>query len=122
MAVNYSQTVANARLDVVRSALNAGGGGKVILKTSGGTPLCSVNLETSIGAAVAKVLTVIATAKQGTATGAGTAALADLVDGSATVVASGLTVGTSAADILLNDLVIANGSLVTINSGTITHP
>jgi len=40
------------------------------------------------------------------------------------VVASGLTVGLtgSGSDIILNDVNIANGSLVTINSGTITHP
>jgi hypothetical protein len=68
------------------------------------------------------VLTIIATAKQGTATAAGNAALADLVDGGGLVVASGLTVGLSGADIILNDLAIANGSLVTINSGTLTHP
>jgi hypothetical protein len=122
MSVNYSTVVANARLDVVKTALNASGGGDVILKTSGAAALCTVPLETVIGAPVNKVLTIISTSKQGTANAAGTAALADLVDGAGTVVASGLTVGTSAADIILNDLAIANGSLVTINSGTITHP
>lgn len=122
MSVNYSTAVANSRLDVVKAALNAGGGGGVILKTSGAAALVEVPLETVIGAPVNKVLTIIATAKQGTATAAGTANNADLVDGSGTVVASGLTVGLSGTDIILNDLAIANGSLVTINSGTLTHP
>jgi hypothetical protein len=37
-------------------------------------------------------------------------------------VADGLTVGTSAADVLLNDVNLLVGSQVTINSGTITTP
>ena len=122
--ITYSLAVAQARLEAVRSALNAGGGGSLRLNTAGAAPLVQVNLETSIGAPAARVLTVIATPKQGTATGAGAAANADLLDGSSTVVASGLTVGLtgSGSDIILNDVNIANGSLVTINSGTITHP
>jgi hypothetical protein len=122
MTVNYSNAVASSRLEQVRTALNASGGGKLNLQTSGSAALVSVNLETSIGAPSGRVLTVISTAKAGTATGAGAAAKATLTNGAAVVVADGLTVGTSAADVLLNDVNLLVGSQVTINSGTITTP
>lgn len=121
--VNYTTTVANSRLAQVQSALNASGGGKLVIGTAAmATTLVQVNLETVIGAPSARVLTVISTAKLGTATGAGTAAAAKLVDGAGTDVATGLTVGTSGTDVILNDLAIVVGSQVTINSGTITTP
>lgn len=120
MAVNYSTTVKNARMDAVRSALNANGGGKIQLQTAGSAALVNVNLETVIPAASNGVLTVISTAKTGTATAAGTATQAVLTDGASTTVASGLTVGTSGADVILNDTALVIGSEVTLNSGTIT--
>jgi hypothetical protein len=123
MAVNYTNAVKDARLEAVRTALNANGGGSIVITTSAPADLCEVPLETVIGAPVNGVLTIIATPKQGTATGAGTAALARLEDGAATAVATGLTVGTSASfDVQLNDLAFVVGSQVTLNSGTITSP
>jgi hypothetical protein len=122
MSVNYSTTVANGRLQNVATALNTGGGGKLVIMTAAAASLVSVNLETTIGAPTNKVLTVIATPKQGTGSAAGQAATAKLTDSAGTTICDGLTVGTSAADVILNDLAIAVGSIVTINSGTITHP
>jgi hypothetical protein len=123
MAVNYTTAVANARLEAVRAALNAGGGGDIVLQTAGGAvDLCSVPLDASIGAPASKVLTVISAPKQGSATVQGAAAAAKLVDGSGTTVASGLTVGTSGSDVNLNDVNLLVGSQVTLNSGTITTP
>jgi hypothetical protein len=122
MSVNYSATVAASRLEAVRTALNASGGGKIKLRNSSNTILVSVLLETSIGAPVGKVLTVIATAKAGTATAAGTAANAILTNGADVTVADGLTVGTAASDVILNDVALLIGSQVTLNSGTITTP
>jgi hypothetical protein len=107
-------------MDAVRSALNANGGGKIQLQTAGSAALVNVNLETVIPAASNGVLTVISTAKTGTATAAGTATQAVLTDGASTTVASGLTVGTSGADVILNDTALVIGSEVTLNSGTIT--
>lgn len=120
MSVNYTITIKNGRLDVVRAALNAGGGGHIKMMTSADAALVNVPLETSIGAPSNGVLTVIATAKQGTATGAGAAAKASLQDASNTDVATGLTVGTSASDVNLNDVNLQVNSQVTLNSGTIT--
>jgi hypothetical protein len=59
--------------------------------------------------------------KSGTATGAGTAAAARIKEGGGTAIVTGLTVGTSAADIILNSTTIAIGQTVTISAGTITH-
>jgi hypothetical protein len=89
--------------------------------TAGSVSLCTVNLETVIAGAANGVLTVIATAKQGTAVAAGAAALAKLTNGAAADVATGLTVGTAASDVILNDVNLVIGSQVTLNSGTITH-
>lgn len=122
MTVNYSAAVKNSRLAAVAAALNANGGGKIALMTAASAVLVNVNLETVIGAAVGGVLTVIASAKQGTAGAAGAAALAKLTDGAGTTVCDGLTVGTSGTDVVLNDVNIAVSSIVTMNSGTITTP
>jgi hypothetical protein len=119
--VNYSVTVANNRLTQVATALNASGGGDLVIM-QGTNELVRVALATVIGAPVNKVLTVITAPTQGTATAAGTANAAKLVDGSNTTVADGLTVGTSGSDVNLSDTSIQVGSLVTINSGTITTP
>jgi hypothetical protein len=123
MSVNYSTTVATARLEAVRSALNAGSPpGLLTLMTAGSAALVSVPLDNTIGAPVGKVLTVISAAKQGTASAPGTATQAKLTNAAAVTVADGLTVSTTAGDVVLNDNVLQNGSQVTINSGTITTP
>jgi hypothetical protein len=122
MSVNYSTTVATARLEAVRTALNAGGTGQLVLMTAASATLVTIPLDTSVGAPVGKVLTVISAAKQGSAVAAGTAALGKLTNQAGTTVADGLTVGTGSADVVLNDVALQNGSQVTINSGTITTP
>lgn len=107
-------------MDTVGAALNASGGGKIVLMTAGSVSLVTVNLETVIAAASGGILSVILTAKLGTAVAAGTAALAKLTNGAAVDQATGLTVGTAASDVILNDVVLIIGSQVTLNSGTIT--
>ena len=123
MAVNYVVAVKNDRLDAVAAAINTGGTGSLVLLTAGNAELVRVLVEATINPAAGGVLTVISTPKQGTATGAGTATLAKIVNGSDVDVATGLTVGTNAGnDVQLNDNVLIIGSQVTINSGTITTP
>jgi hypothetical protein len=51
----------------------------------------------------------------------GTAAIARIKDSNGTVVVSGLTVGTTGADINLNSVAITAGQTVTITAGNITH-
>lgn len=122
MAVNYSTTVATARLEAVRVALNAGTPPGLLVLMNGTTTLVNVPLDNPVGAPVGKVLTVITTPKVGTAIAAGEANAAKLTNAAGTTVADGLTVGTSGSDVNLNDVSLIVGSQVTINSGTITTP
>ncbi len=50
-----------------------------------------------------------------------TAAAARIRDSNSTDIITGLTVGTSATDIILDNTSINTGQTVTINSATITH-
>jgi hypothetical protein len=56
-----------------------------------------------------------------TASASGTAAKAEFRNSSDATVVSGLTVGTSAADIILGSTAVISGNAVTITAGTITH-
>ena len=51
----------------------------------------------------------------------GTAAEAVIKDGGGVNVVTGLTVGTSASDIVLDSVNITSGQTVTLNSGSFTH-
>jgi hypothetical protein len=121
MAVNYAPSVATARLEAVRTALNVSAPGQLVL-LAGSSPLVSIDLDNPVGAPSGKVLTVISAPSQATATAAGAANTARLENGASGLVADGLTVGTSASDVILNDVNLQVGSQVTINSGTITTP
>ena len=63
-------------------------------------PICSTNLVTSAG---------------------GTAALAEIRNNAGIVITSGLTVGTSGTDVVLNTTSISAGQNLTISSATLTH-
>jgi len=60
--------------------------------------------------------------KSGVASGTGTAAAARFKDSTGTIVADGLTVGTSGTDVIIDNVSIASGQTVNLNSATITHP
>ena len=66
-------------------------------------------------------LAMLGVPKSANASGTGTAAAARIKDGGGTIIASGLTFGTSATDIILNSTSITTGQHVSISSGTITH-
>jgi hypothetical protein len=51
----------------------------------------------------------------------GTAAAAQIKNGDGTAVITGLTVGTSGTDIVLDSVSITTGQTVTLTTGTITH-
>lgn len=125
MAINYSTTTKNARLDVVTAQIDAGAGaGKLEIGTAGmATVLATITLgDPSAAAAAAGVLTFSGFPRSDTAADAtGTAAAARIRDSNNTDVITGLTVGLSAADIILDSLSITAGQTVTINSASITH-
>jgi hypothetical protein len=71
------------------------------------------------------VLTLSGTPISTSATGTGTAAKAELWSNSGStstqVIVSGLTVGTTTQNIVINATAISSGQSVTLSSGTITH-
>lgn len=125
MAVNYSTAAKNARLTAVVNLL--GTAGVLVIGTSalaGATGLLVSIPLANPGATVANgVLTVAGVPRQANATGAGTAALAELRDSAGTVIVSGLTVGLAAsgADVIIHATAVSVGQTVQCTAGTITH-
>lgn len=124
MAVTYSTATKAARMTAVVGQIDAGAGaGKLKIYTSGGsTLLATFTLADPCGSVSGAVLTFdfdpdLST----TAVADGTAAVATITDDADTVVISGLTVGTSGTDIVLDSVAITNGQTVELATGTITH-
>ena len=84
--------------------------------------LVTIPLSTTPFTVSGKVATLQGTPLSATPSAAGTAALAEFRNNAGTTVISGLTVGTSGADIIVNTTTVATGVPFTANSGTITHP
>lgn len=123
MAMNYSTTVKNSRMTVVRDAIDGGtGAGKInIYTTAYGALLVSIPLADPCGTVAAGALTLSGMPKSGTALGAGNAAIARILDSADTVVADGLTVGTVGTDVIIDNVNVAVGQNVNITAGTIMH-
>jgi hypothetical protein len=125
MPVTYSTATKQARLEAVIARIDAGAGpGTIEIGTTGmGTVLATLTLADPSGTASGATLTFdfdpdIADTS---ADNSGTAAAARVKDSDGTVVISGLTVGTSESDIVLDSTNITAGQNVTLTSGTITH-
>lgn len=134
MSVVYSSTLKNNRMQLVAdlvagktqaASTGTATAGSLVIGTSslsGATGvLVTFTLGTTPGTVSAGVLTISGTPLTVTASGTGTAAKAELRDNSGNVIVSGLTVGTSSADIIINATAISSGQSVTLSSGTITH-
>lgn len=124
MAVTYSTAVKTARMTAVRDQIDAGASaGKLKIYTTGlGTLLATFTLADPSGAISGAVLTLdFDPDLSATAAATGTAAAATITDSDDTVVISGLTVGTSGTDIVLDSASITAGQTVTLATGTITH-
>lgn len=123
MAVVYPTAVKNARLDAVTSAI--GTTGVLEIGTTGmATVLATIALGNPAAAAASGgVLTFSGFPRSDTAAdNTGTAAAARIRTASGgTDIVTGLTVGLSAADIILDSLSITAGQTVTLNSAAITH-
>jgi hypothetical protein len=123
MPVVYSTTVKNTRLTAVRDAIDGGSsnGTLEIGTTSMGTVLAVIPLADPCGSVSSGVLTFSMPQSDTNADASGTAAEARIKDSSGTVIVSGLTVGTSGANINLSSVGITAGDTVTLSSATITH-
>jgi len=122
VAVTYTTAVKNARLDAVVTAI--GTTGVLEIGTTGmASVLVTINLNNPAGTTSGGVLTFSGFPKSDTsADNTGTAAAARIRTASGgTDIITGLTVGLSASDIVLDSLSITAGQTVTISSATITH-
>jgi hypothetical protein len=121
MAVIYTTAVKDARLTAVVTSIGATG--VLEIGTSGmGTVLFSVNLNNPAGTASGGVLTFSGFPKNTTATAAGTAASARIRTATGgTDIVTGLTVGTTSADVIVNTTTVALSDPVQVTSATITH-
>ena len=124
MTVAYSTTVANSRLTVVRDAIDGGPAAGVlkIFTAAYATLLATLTLSDPCGTVAAKVLTFSGMPKSAVAGNTGTAAIARFEDSTGTIVADGLTVGTSGTDVIIDNTSIASGQTVNLTAATITHP
>ena len=123
MSVNYTTAVKNARLDAVTAAI--GTTGVLEIGTAGmASVLATIALGNPAAAAAAGgVLTLSGFPRSDTSADAtGTAAEARIrTSGGGTDIITGLTVGTSATDVVLDSVSITGTQTVTINSAVITH-
>lgn len=121
MAVVYSAAVKTARMQAVADAIGAAG--KLEIGTAGmATVLATITLGPTPGTVSGSTLTLSGFPRSDTsADAAGTAAAARIRTSADADVITGLTVGTSGTDVVLDNLSIASGQTVTINSATFTH-
>lgn len=134
MAVTYSATLKTNRMQLVADLISSkvaaastgtATAGSLVIGTSalsGATGvLATIPLSATPGTVAGSVFTLSGVPLSATATATGTAALAEFRNNAGTTIVSGLTVGTSATDIIINSTAISIGQTVQINSGTITH-
>ena len=124
MAVTYTTAVKTARMNAVKDQIDAGAGaGKLEIGTSGmASVLATITLADPCGTVTNGVLTFSSMPRSDTSADAsGTAAAARIRDSNNVDIVTGLTVGTSGTDIILDSVSITAGQTVTINSATITH-
>lgn len=125
MAVTYSSTAKDARLAAVIALIDGGAGPGVLQigTASMASVLAEFTLEDPCGAASGGVLTFdfAPDISDTSANNSGTAAAARIRDSNGVDIITGLTVGTSGTDIILDSVSITAGQTVTITAGTITH-
>jgi hypothetical protein len=122
MTVSYIAALKSTRMQAVIAAIDANAAPAVLeIGTAAmAATLAAITLGKPSFTEAGGIITVVGS-RSGTATTTGTAAAARIKDGGGNIIVSGLTVGTSGADINLNSTAITNGQTVTLSSGTITH-
>jgi hypothetical protein len=123
MAVTYNSTVKDARMTVVKDAIDGGSGaGYIEICTAAyASTLLTFTLSDPCGTVGTGALTMASMPKSANAAAGGSAAIARTKDSSGTVVVSGLTVGTSGTDIIISNTTITNGAAYSLTSAVITH-
>lgn len=132
--VTYAATLKTNRMQLVADLIAAktaaastgsATAGKLVIGTSalsGATGvLATINLSTTPFTIAGAVATLQSVPLSAVASAGGTAAKAELRNNSDVTVVSGLTVGTSGTDIIIDSTAISSGETVTITAGTLTH-
>lgn len=119
MAFNIDNTTKNDVLTAIRDRV---ANGTLEIGTSGmSTVVATFGLSASGGSIASQVWTLEFDASPVQAGASGTVAAAQIKDSGGTVRVSGLTVGTSSADIVLDGLAVNSGQDVALTSATVTH-
>lgn len=134
MSVVYSATLKTNRMqlvaDLIASKVAAASTGSATAGTlvigdntlSGATGvLATIALPATAFTVSGAVATLQGVPLSVAASASGTAAKAELRNNAGTAIVTGLTVGTSATDIILGTTTITSGGTVTITAGTLTH-
>lgn len=125
MAVIYAAALRTTRMTDVVNAIDAGvGAGKLKIGTASmASVLATLTLADPCGSVSGDVLTLDfdPDISDSSADNTGTAAAATITDSADNVIVSGLTVGTSGTNIVLDSTSITAGQTVTITAGTLTH-
>lgn len=125
MAVTYSTAMKTVRMQAVVDDIDAGAGaGTLEIGTTGmATVLATFQLVEPCGTVSGDTLTfdMDPDISDTSADATGTAAAAQIKDGGGVAVITGLTVGTSGTDIILDSVSITAGQTVTLATGTIQH-
>jgi len=134
MAVNYLAALKTNRMQdvadliaskTITAASGAGSLGSLVIGTSalsGATGvLATIALQNPAATVSGAVMTLAGLPLSVNASATGTAALAELRNNAGTVIVGGLTVGTSATDVILNSTSITSGQSVSVTAATITH-
>lgn len=123
MAVNYAAGVKTTRMQAVRDAIDAGpaAGTMEICSAAYASVLIIFTLSDPASSVAGAVLSLLGLPKNANASNSGTAALARIKDSTGTVVADGLTAGTSGTDVIISSTAITSGLPYSLTAGTITH-
>ena len=124
MAVIYASSVRTSRMNAVETALDAGSGAAVLEIGDSGfaTTLVSFTLSDPAGTVSGDVLSGAGLPISTTASASGTAAEARLKDSSGNIVVSGLTVGTSSANVIISPSTsITSGQSCSLDTFALTH-
>lgn len=118
MAVTYNVAVKEDRMTATRDYF---ADGTLEIMTSADAVLVTFGLSSGGGSVSGDTWTLAFDADTVAATGTGTAAKAQIKDSNGDAHLTGLTVGTSASDIILDNTSINTGQDVTMSSATIQH-
>lgn len=123
MAITYATGVKTDRMQVVADAIDAdAAAGYLEIGTAAmAETLITITFDSTCGTVTDDTLTFSSFPKTEDSTGNGNLAAARIKDGAGTVVISGLTVGTSGTDIILDSVAVTTGKAVRINSAAIVH-